>query len=403
MKKIVVTMFIFIMFLFLGGCSLLSQVDSAPGGYDEDAASIPEKSAEEKLLNSLTTEEKIGQMLMIGFKEGATEAQLEQWIKDYKIGGFILFNRNYADFKDLFNLTNKLQKLNNNKDIPLFISSDEEGKSVSRLPPGKADIPDARNLGRVDDLEKTRQAGRVIGIELSVAGVNMDLAPVLDIVENKNNKILYKRSFGGDPQLVAKHGLAFSEGLSSAGVIPCVKHFPGHGDTREDSHKKVPVINISEQTWWSREAEPFRYAVEQGIDVIMVGHLSFPNLDSSGDPATKSKIFLQDILREKLGYQGIIITDDLEMGGFVQDQNIGEGAVASVTAGCDMLLICHTSEKQLAVFQAIKKAVEEGQITQERLDESVLRILKVKAKFKNNHNYDLEEANNIFKGVKLSD
>ncbi len=401
MKKTALILLMLIMFV-LGGCALGVQVDSAPDKSDVgEGAKTPEKSAEEKLVASMTTEEKIGQMLMIGFNQGTTEKQLEQWIKEDKIGGFILFNRNYQDFKELYQLTNKLQELNTYQEIPLFISIDEEGKSVSRLPQGKAQVPDARDLGNLDDIEKTRQAGKVIGTELSAAGVNMDLAPVLDIVADKNNKILYKRSYGNEPQLVAKHGLAFSEELSNAGVIPCVKHFPGHGDTKEDSHEKVPAINISQETWWSREAEPFRQAIEQGIDVVMVGHLSFPKLDPSGAPATKSKVFLQDILREKLDYQGIIITDDLEMGGFTQDQGLGEGAVEAVKAGCDILLICHTPQRQLAVLEALKKAVDDGQITQERLDESVLRILKVKKKLRKQSSYDLEEATRVFNDVKF--
>ena len=224
----------------------------------------------------------------------------------------------------------KLKNLNKNNPLPLFISVDEEGSTVSRLPKEGTKVPDAVVFGNINDENLTEKSGIIIGRQLYAAGINLNFAPVLDILSTKDNKLLKLRSYGKDIDIVSKHGIAFINGLASQGIISVAKHFPGHGYTNKDSHGTLPVINIDYTTLKNRELVPFQNAINAGIDVVMIGHLAFPKIDSSGKPATKSKVFVTDILRNELGFQGITLTDDIEMKGFIDDkQSLEESVIES--------------------------------------------------------------------------
>jgi beta-N-acetylhexosaminidase len=267
--------------------------------------------------------------------------------------------------------------------LPLFISIDEEGGTVSRLPKGGTHFPDAQLIGKAEDPMLAQMAGEVIGRELRALGINLNFAPVLDIVSSPENKLLIKRSYGSTAETVSLYGTSFINGLQSAGVIATPKHFPGHGDTKIDSHGKLPVIDIDKDTLQSRELMPFKAAIHAGTDAIMIGHLSFPMLDSSGLPATMSGYFLTDILRKELGFKGIAISDDIEMSGYTNEKNsLEESVITSFNAGLDVFIIGHTKDTQEKVKEALKNAYLDGRISGERLNESVLRIIKVKLEHK---------------------
>ena len=359
-------------------------------------------SYEDEMLASLTLKEKIGQLVILGFSNDISEEELNNYIKVDKVSGFILFSRNYKNFKELYALNHKLKSLNINNPLPLFISIDEEGGTVSRLPKEITKIPDPFYFGSLDDVKLTEESGTIIGKQLCAAGVNLNFAPVLDILSNKKNKLFLKRSYGKDAETVSRHGIAFIKGLTSQGIIPTAKHYPGHGDTYSDSHKTLPTINIDYNTLINRELIPFKAAINEGIDAIMIGHLLFPQIDDK--PATKSGVLIEGILRRDLGFHGIALTDDIEMKGFIEgEQTIEEAVIESFNADIDIFVIAHTSEIQNKVLKALLHAVLEGTITNERLNKSLKRIIMIKQKYKlsDNMNISYEEAFRLINNNKL--
>lgn len=406
MKKIIVLLMLVLALCLGASCSAPPAPDGSVEPYipqDEGEAiedvRDPLEIKAQEILDTLTAEEKIGQLLVVGFPQGTGREALADYIARYKVSGFILFRRNYTDLASQYELVKSLKELNSGQNpLPLFIAIDEEGGSVSRLPKGGTHFPDARLVGKADDPELTRRTGEIVGRELKASGINMNFAPVLDIVSSSDNKLLIKRSYGSTAESVSLHGTAFINGLQSSGVIAVPKHFPGHGATVVDSHGKLPVIDIDYETFHSRELVPFTEAVKNGTDVIMVGHLAYPKLDSSGLPATMSRYFLTEVLRAQLDFKGIAISDDIEMSAYAgKGLTLEECIVASFNAGLDVFLIGGTKEVQERVLNALTEALRDGGITQERLDESVLRIIKVKLKHKlsDQMEYSLEEAGEI--------
>jgi beta-N-acetylhexosaminidase len=402
----IICIFIIVALTAIYGCSIPDNVgnESEPEitpseNTEQDIIVDPDTEAKE-ILDSLTIEEKIGQLLVVGFPGGISDSDLIDYIERYKVGGFILFSRNFNDFDSLYSLTEKLKKWNAEKNpLPLFICIDEEGGTVSRLPKEGTKFPDAQTMGKIDDIELTYKTGEVIGEELNAVGINVDFAPVLDIVTIPENKLLIKRSYGSTPEIVSKHGNAFIEGIQSKGVIATAKHFPGHGSTNIDSHGKLPLIDIERDTFYSRELIPFKNSIDNGLDAIMVGHLSYPKLDPSNLPATMSEYFLVDLLRKELDFKGIAFSDDIEMSGYSKGQNsLEESVLTSFNGGLDVFLIGHSKEVQDKVLDTLTKGLAEGSISEARLNESVLRIIKIKLKYElsDKMKYNREEAREYF-------
>lgn len=409
MKKHVFIGLVIIILFIITNCS------APPAAENEDASGTPpqaiaiEAAEAEKdeleeravqILDKMTPEEKVGQLLVVGFPQGTDEEILRDYIDNYKVSGFILFRRNYSDFDSQYNLVKSLKEMNSaGNPLPLFISVDEEGGTVSRLPKGGTHFPDAKLIGRADDPKLTYKTGEVIGQELKASGTNLNFAPVLDIVDSSENTLLIKRSYGSTPEAVTRHGTAFINGLQGSGVIASPKHFPGHGATTVDSHGKLPVMNIEAETLTTRELVPFKAAVEGELDAIMVGHLAYPKLDPSGLPATMSSYFLTEVLRKELGFKGISISDEIEMYGYMSGKaTLEECIITSFNAGLDVFVIGHTKKIQDKVLKTLRDACKDGRITEERLNESVLRIIKVKLKHKlsDTMEYSLEEARKSF-------
>lgn len=224
-------------------------------------------------LKSLTLDEKIGQLLIVGFEGIETNEEIEKMIKDYYVGGFILFERNISNGENTLELINSIKKLNRENNVPLFISIDEEGGNVSRLPKEFRKLPKAWEIGRINSEEYSYKIGELIGERLQALGFNLNFAPVLDINSNPNNPVIGKRAFGSTVEEVKKHGIQTMEGMKSKNIIPVLKHFPGHGDTTVDSHMDLPIINKTTEELEELEFIPFKKGIEKGADMIMTSHI----------------------------------------------------------------------------------------------------------------------------------
>lgn len=378
LKKIICIM---IFIIIMSGCNVTKEKDK------EKMPQVPEVIEVEKVdpikekLKTMSLEEKIGQMFIVGFKGYEADNEIKELIEKRYVGGIIFFDRNIKDSQGLLQLMNSLKAFNKNNKAPLFMSVDEEGGRVSRLPKEIKKFPSGMNIGKVDDEEFSYKIGEVTGEKLKDFGFNMNFAPVLDIYSNPKNKVIGDRAFGINPEVVKRLGVATMKGLEAEGVIPVVKHFPGHGDTLEDSHLKLPVVNYDYNRLDSFELVPFKYAIEKGSDAIMAAHILIPKLDKDY-PASVSRYIITDLLRNKLNFNGVIITDDMEMNAIAKQHNVEDASVKAVEAGCDIILICKNYENSIKAIEKIKLAVENNQISQERIDESVYRVLALKDKYK---------------------
>ena len=327
---------------------------------------------------SMTLEEKIGQMIIAGFNGNVVNSEVTTLLEDLKVGGVILFGRNIGTSKQLKTLTKDIKNLN--QDIPPFISIDEEGGRVSRVPNDTKEFPKAKIVGDTNDTKYAYKNGKDIGNTLKELGINMDHAPVLDIYSNPKNTVIGDRAFGTNEDIVSKMGVATMKGLEDANVIPTVKHFPGHGDTDVDSHVGLPVVakDLSELNKF--EFIPFKKAIDKNCDAVMVSHIILEKVDSK-NPSTLSKKVVTDILRKDLGFNGVVITDDMNMGAITQNFSIKEASIKSINAGVDILLIGNSIDTTKVVIDEIKLAVENKVIDEDRMDESVYRILKLKEKY----------------------
>jgi len=405
MKKLFFAFIILIIIVINTSCLIQNQQQDDDGIDNNDNTIIdieneePEPSYEEKIISGMSLDEKVGQLVIIGFLEDTSEETLKKIIEKDKIGGFILFRRNYTSFKELYDLNSLLKKLNKDNPLPLLIAVDEEGGTVSRIPKEGVTMPDANVFGRINDLILTERSGEIIGKQLYSAGINMNFAPVLDILSRSDNALLKRRSYGKDKDIVSAHGVSFIKGLKAEGVIAVPKHFPGHGNTNIDSHNGVPVIDIDKNTMINREIVPFKYAIDKGADAMMIGHLVFPNIDDSGKPVTRSEVFLKEILRKELGFKGVSISDDIEMYAFSSGaESIEDAVIESFNAGIDVFVVGHTKEIQERTLNALKNGIINGQISEERLNETLKRIIELKKKYNlsNNMNLDYEEAYKLF-------
>ncbi|MHA7962556.1 beta-N-acetylhexosaminidase [Paenibacillus sp. CAU 1782] len=354
---------------------------SAPDKTGEPAATpLPGEDIADQIAN-MTLDEKIGQLLLIGLDGKTISPFAKKMIQDNKVGGFILYKDNIKSAAQTAALLNSLKAANKENSVPLWLSLDQEGGKVSRLPAEINKFPSAHELGALKDIEHTKDVGHALGLSVKALGFNMDFAPVLDIDSNPDNPVIGDRSFGSDADTVINHGLAMMHGISEAGVTTVVKHFPGHGDTSVDSHYALPVVGKSLDELGKLELLPFVEAVGQNADAVMVAHLLIPALDKDY-PTSISDKAINGLLRSGLGYNGVVVTDDLTMGGLLQDNEIGEAAVRAVQAGADLLLVGHDEKLQQRVLAALSSSVKDGSITEDRLDESLHRLLALKQKYK---------------------
>ncbi len=315
---------------------------------------------------------------MIGFDGTVVRDDLAAFLRDYRPGGIILFKRNLQTPQQIVQLTNALQAVR--PDDLLLISIDQEGGRVSRLPEEFTIFPPCATVGRCDSTGLAYAAAAATARELRAVGINMNMAPVLDVHTNPANPIIGDRSYGSTPDLVSRLACAAIAGHQDQRVVACGKHFPGHGDTSTDSHKELPVVTVPVDRLQAVELPPFRAAVERGVAALMTAHVLYPALDPTG-PATLSRSILTTLLREKLRFQGLIITDDLEMQAIMDHYGIDEACLGALRAGADILLICQDRGRQIVAMDAVHRAVEAGAISEDRLNASVERIRRVKDRY----------------------
>lgn len=329
--------------------------------------------------------ERIGQVLCFGWQavEGddarTVNAHARALVEEMQVGAVVLLGRN-VDSNNPTQIRHMLAELQRRSRVPLLIAIDQEGGAVNRLRAPFHEFAGNMALGATRCADYAFRQAQAQARELLALGVNWNFAPVMDVNNNPDNPIIGVRSYGADPQLVAEMGVAAIRGYQQTGVFACAKHFPGHGDTAVDSHLALPVIPGERQRLEAIELVPFRAAIEAGVGSIMTTHILFPALDPER-PATLSRSILTGLLREELGYNGLVITDCLEMKAIADTVGTVRGAVEALKAGADMVLIAHTWEVQRAAVQAIREAVEQGELPEQRLNEAVERVLAVKRRF----------------------
>lgn len=364
--------FFWIIILMLSGCGKREE-------YEEKKLEWWEEELLEYNLDNFTLEEKIGQMIIISSSKKSYDEEMEGIIKRIHPGGFIIMGENITTYDETLRFVRAIKQ---SYSIPLFIAIDEEGGRVQRLRNFSdvkvADVPYMYYLGKTGNESLAYQVGDIIAKQVKTLGVNLDFTPVLDIYSNPKNEVIGYRSFGSNKDIVSKMGMYLRRGLEDNGVMSCVKHFPGHGDTETDSHLDLPIIDKSYEVLLSNELVPFKEAINDGVSMIMIGHIALPKITGDNTPATLSRDIVTGILRDKLNYKGIIITDGLGMQGVNKGYKEEEVYVMAIKAGVDILLSPRNPD---TVMTAIKEAVDRGIITEDRINDSVKRILLYKQKF----------------------
>lgn len=346
-------------------------------------------------LASMTIEEKIAQLFMLSPEKltgvshvTAAGDVTKNAINAFPVGGLIYFASNIETPQQISEMTAKTQSYALDRiGVPMFLAVDEEGGYVTRIAKNSnfdvAAFPHADELGRSGDVAAAYEMGSVIGEYLKCYGFNLDFAPVADVLSNPENQVVKKRSFGSDAQLVSDMALAELDGLESKSIIGCVKHFPGHGATAGDTHEGYAY---TEKTWrelLTCDIIPFSNSIKKGVSMIMAGHISLPNVTGDDTPASMSYCMITEHLRNELGYNGIVITDSLGMGAITDTYDSKQVAVSVLKAGGDMIL---NPPDVKSAYEGILSEVTSGDISEERLDESVYRILNVKYELlKSNH------------------
>ena len=313
----------------------------------------------------------VGRLFMVGIPHPALDSNTRRLLQELRLGGVILFRRNYRDPETLAALCAEIHSLFPDY-IPL-VALDHEGGRVHRLARPFTHFPPAATLGRIGSASLAQRVGQAMGQELSSVGIDIDFAPVLDVLTNRYNTVIGDRAFSADPRVVGFLGCALMRGLREGGVIPCGKHFPGHGATSVDSHDDLPRDERGEEEFLRTDLSPFRQAIAEQVEMIMTAHILYPALDSNL-PATLSPLILDELLRRRLNFQGVIVTDDLEMGAIVRHFTVERAAVGALRAGADLLLICHSLERAVAARDACVHALSNGTLSPQRVEQAGQRI-----------------------------
>lgn len=354
----------------------------------------PEKSAEElleeqidKMIADMSLEERVLQLFVITPEAltrvdtvvAAGEATKEAII-ERPVGGLIYFQKNLQNPEQVKEMLSNTYQYYREAGAPVpFLSVDEEGGSVARIGGqsafGVERLPDMRVIGENGNVEEAKRVGDVIGSYLSELGFNLDFAPDADVLTNPQNEVVKKRSFGSDAELVSRMSMAVVKGLEEHGIYATLKHYPGHGATLSDSHKGYAYTDKTLEELMGEELIPFKEGISEDIHFIMVAHISVPEITKDTVPCSLSPYMVTDVLREQLGYQGIVITDAMNMGAISQEYNSKEASVMALKAGVDLVLMPTDFEE---AYQGVLSAIEEGELTEERIDESVRRVLRLK-------------------------
>lgn len=365
--------------------------EEAPNDSKIDTQQISEKSIEEEVseyLDSMELEEKVAQLFvvlpesLIKDVECVTVAgeATKNAINEIPVGGFVYMSNNLQSEEQVTKMLANVQKYSMERiGFPMFLCVDEEGGTVARI--GGSDrfdvveMEDMSVIGQTKDTKRAYAVGVQIGAYLSRLGFNVDFAPVADVLSNSENTVVKRRSFGSDSETVSDMVLAVSEGLQSQGIYSTFKHFPGHGVTAEDTHEGYAYTDKTLEELETCELIPFQIGVENNVPFIMVGHISLPNVIGDNTPVSLSEYIITDLLREKMGYKGIVITDAMNMGAIAQNYSSEESAVMALQAGADIILM---PENFNEAYDGVLEAVKDGRLSEERINESIRRILYLK-------------------------
>ena len=376
----------------VSGCGTSNTVEKPEQKENPDSQeTVSVQQQIDSCLEDMTLEEKVAQLFIIqpeaildvGTAVAAGDATREA-INQNPVGGFIYFGDNLQSKEQTQEMLKNVQTYSMERTgFPAFLSVDEEGGTVARVAgTGNFDIPkigDMADIGAAGDVDAAKQVGEDIGSYLAELGFNLDFAPVADVLSNPENTVVRDRSFGNDPELVSDMAIAVSDGLEEKGILSTYKHFPGHGATSADTHKGYAYTDKTLEELEACELIPFQRCIADGAKIIMAAHISAPNVTGDDTPTSLSKTMVTDILREKMGYTGLVVTDAMNMGAITEEYTSAEAAVKALQAGVDVVLM---PENYQQAYQGVLDAVADGTLTEERIDESVTRILTVKLEMK---------------------
>lgn len=336
-----------------------------------------------EMLSQMSIDEQIGQLLMVGFLGKEPTPEVLDLIRAGHVGGIILFSRNLGSRRKIFQLTSALQGVAREAGHPhpLLIAIDQENGIVRRTGSSTTYFPGNMALGAINSQAATEAVARATGQELRALGITMNLAPDIDISNNPANSVIGVRSFGSDPELVSRLGTNAVMGYRAAGVVATIKHFPGHGDTDIDSHLALPVVPFDIERLEAVELKPFRRAIEAGAETlaVMTAHVAVPAITGSSTlPATLAPEVINGLLRSRIGFDGVVITDCLEMRAISAGVGIAEGAVRALQAGADIVLISHRHDRQMTGLTAIREAAERGDLSANVIHEAAERVVRLK-------------------------
>lgn len=344
---------------------------------------VVDEATVEALLAQLTLEQKLGQMQMVGLPGPVVDARTRERVVRMGVGGVILLERNTTGSQQVHDLAQALQHLalGEGPGLPLFVGWNHEGGPVVRRHSGLTLFPSAMAVGTLDQPETAFAIGEAVAAEMRSVGVNMNFAPVLDVNNEPANPVIGLRAYGDEPERVARQGEATIRGQHQGGVIGVAKHFPGHGNVTVDSHFALPVLTSTLPSLWQTELLPFQIAVAAGVPAMMTAHIRLPNVDPAGWPASLSPTIVTTLLRQQLGYDGVIMTDELGMDAIENNYSLDQAAVQAVLAGNDLLLTVDTENSPEVVHNALLQAVANGQLSEGRIDASVRRLIRLKLAF----------------------
>lgn len=326
-----------------------------------------------------TLRQAIGQLFVIGFRGNEIEppGEVADALRTGEVGGVILFRRNVKDVDQVATLNAAVHEAAVDAVAPPFVALDQEGGRVVRIKDPLTPIPPMRRVGATGDYQLAADVSEVIATEVAALGFNLNFAPVLDVDTNPDNPVIGDRSFSRDPAVVARMGGAFLLGHLAAGVVPCGKHFPGHGDTDTDSHLELPVLNHEPERFEEVELVPFQRTFAADIPMIMTAHVLVPALDTV-HPATLSHAVMHRLLREELGYDGVVITDDLEMNAVAEKYTPAQMVELGLRAGVDIFLICHEFQKFRDAHDHLLSLARSNELDRQRVFESANRVMRLK-------------------------
>ena len=326
--------------------------------------------------------EKLGQLIMFGFPGAEPDEQALRLIREYKAGNVVLFSHNLRSPAQMQALCAQLRSvIQHETGLPPLISIDQEGGVVARLPQGAVSFPSAMAVAATGRPENARLAALYTARQLAALGVNCNRAPVVDINTNPSNPVIGVRAYGCTPGQVTPFALACIQGHLQGGVLPVAKHFPGHGDTAVDSHLGLPCVEKTLEELLACELVPYVQAIRQGLPAIMAAHILFPALERTGVPASMSPAILTGLLRRRLGFDGLIVSDCFEMGAIQDHYGTPQGFVAALAAGLDLGCISHTPALALEALQLAERAVQNGSLPMQRVDDALARVLAAKKRF----------------------